>query len=114
MLDRIGGALAEVGAVVRSHHERYDGRGYPDGLAGEEIPIASRVITVCDAFNAMTTQRPYSPAMEIGEAIDELRREAGRQFDPRIVEVLIEIVGGWTPRSEHSSNGAGPRTLTPA
>ena len=114
MLDRIGGALAEVGAVVRSHHERYDGRGYPDGLAGEEIPIASRVITVCDAFNAMTTQRPYSPAMEIGEAIDELRREAGRQFDPRIVEVLIEIVGGWTPRAEQSSNGARPRTLTPA
>jgi putative nucleotidyltransferase with HDIG domain len=95
MLDRIGGALAEVGAVVRSHHERYDGRGYPDGLAGEEIPIASRVITACDSFNAMTSNRSYSRARSIPEAIAEMRRESGKQFDPRVVEALIEIVETW-------------------
>jgi putative nucleotidyltransferase with HDIG domain len=95
MLDRIGGVLAEVGAVVRSHHERYDGRGYPDGLAGEDIPIASRVITACDSFNAMTSHRSYSAAKTIPDAIDEMRAESGKQFDPVVVEALIEIVETW-------------------
>ena len=104
MLDKIGGVLAEVGAVVRSHHERYDGRGYPDGLAAEEIPIASRVITVCDSFNAMTTHRSYSAAKSIPEAIAELRRESGKQFDPRVVEVVIEIVESWD-RPEREGDG---------
>jgi putative nucleotidyltransferase with HDIG domain len=116
MLERIGGVLAEVGAVVRSHHERYDGRGYPDGLAGEEIPLASRVITACDSFNAMTTERPYSRAKTIDEAIAEMRAESGRQFDPVIVEALIEIVESWRRRpvvATFRSTNAEERTLAP-
>jgi putative nucleotidyltransferase with HDIG domain len=116
MLERIGGVLAEVGAVVRSHHERYDGRGYPDGLAGEEIPLASRVITACDSFNAMTTERPYSRAKTIDEAIAEMRAESGRQFDPVIVEALIEVVESWRGSPAVAalrSSGAEERTLAP-
>jgi HD-GYP domain-containing protein (c-di-GMP phosphodiesterase class II) len=95
MLDRIGGMLSEVGAVVRSHHERYDGSGYPDRIAGEQIPLAARVIACCDAFNAMTTDRPYRPARSIGDAIGELRSQAGRQFDPRVVAAVVDVVGEW-------------------
>jgi HD-GYP domain-containing protein (c-di-GMP phosphodiesterase class II) len=95
MLSRIGGVLGEAGEVVRSHHERYDGRGYPDGLAGAEIPLASRVIACCDAFNAMTTDRPYQAAMTIDKAVAELRANAGSQFDPGVVEAVVEIVTGW-------------------
>jgi putative nucleotidyltransferase with HDIG domain len=92
MLKRIGGVLAEVGRIVRSSHEHYDGRGYPDGLAGERIPIEARVVTCCDAFSAMTTNRAYRSAMSTGEAVAELRRCAGTQFDPRVVEVLTEVI----------------------
>jgi HD-GYP domain-containing protein (c-di-GMP phosphodiesterase class II) len=95
MLDRIGGVLAEVGHVVRSHHEHYDGRGYPDGLRGEEIPIAARVVSCCDAFNAMTTDRSYRAAMPVWAAIRELRTHSGTQFDPHVVEALVSIVSGW-------------------
>ncbi len=103
--------------IVRSHHERYDGRGYPDGLAGEEIPIASRVITVCDSFSAMTTERSYSRAMTIPEAIAEMRSESGRQFDPTVVEAVIEVVEGWDVRRGAelpAADGAQPRALTHA
>ena len=103
MLDRIGGVLGEVGEVVRSHHERYDGKGYPDGLRGEEIPIASRVITACDSFNAMTTDRPYRVAMTVPEAIGELHDNAGTQFDPAVVDALIEVVAEWPSRHEPSA-----------
>jgi putative nucleotidyltransferase with HDIG domain len=92
MLQRIGGALAEVGRIVRSSHEHYDGRGYPDGLVGEKIPIESRIVTCCDAFSAMTTNRSYRQAMSIAEAVAELRRCAGTQFDPRVVEVLTAVI----------------------
>jgi hypothetical protein len=95
MLNRIGGTLEQAGVVVRSHHERYDGRGYPDGLRGEEIPVAARVITACDAFNAMTTDRPYRSALSLTEATRELRAESGKQFDPAVVEALVGIVETW-------------------
>lgn len=95
MLKRIGGVLEEVGVVVRTHHERWDGSGYPDGLRGEEIPIAARIIAACDAFNAMTTDRPYRPAMPIAKAISELDRCAGEQFDPNVVGALVGIVRSW-------------------
>jgi hypothetical protein len=95
MLNRIGGTLEQAGVVVRSHHERYDGRGYPDGLRGEEIPVAARVITACDAFNAMTTDRPYRKALSLTEATRELRAESGKQFDPAVVEALVGIVETW-------------------
>jgi len=92
MLQRVGGVLAEVGRIVRASHEDYDGSGYPDGLAGEEIPIEARVVTCCDAFSAMTTTRSYRKAMPIAKAVEELRACAGSQFDPRVVEALIEIL----------------------
>ena len=77
---------------MRSSHERYDGRGYPDGLAGEAIPIESRIVSVCDAFSAMTTERPYSRAMPIDEALEELHGSAGTQFDPRVVSALEHVL----------------------
>jgi HD-GYP domain-containing protein (c-di-GMP phosphodiesterase class II) len=81
-------ALRRVGALVRHSHERYDGHGYPDGLAGEEIPLGSRIIAACDAFDAMTTDRPYQPAVPVAEALEELRRCAGGQFDPAVIEAF--------------------------
>jgi HD-GYP domain-containing protein (c-di-GMP phosphodiesterase class II) len=92
MLDRVGGLLGRVGEVVRSCHERWDGTGYPDGLAGEEIPLASRIVFACDAYNAMTTDRPYRGAMPREAAIRELRANTGTQFDPRIVSALVTVV----------------------
>jgi HD-GYP domain-containing protein (c-di-GMP phosphodiesterase class II) len=91
MLERIGGMLAEVGESVRAHHERWDGGGYPDGIAGEAIPLAARIVCVCDAFNAMTTNRPYRPAMAGADALAELRACAGTQFDPQVVGAIERV-----------------------
>jgi HD-GYP domain-containing protein (c-di-GMP phosphodiesterase class II) len=92
LLDRIGGRMARIGTIVRSCHERWDGHGYPDGLMGEEIPEAARIVFCCDAYSAMTTDRPYRAAMSRDDAIAELRANAGSQFEPRIVDVLIEVI----------------------
>jgi putative nucleotidyltransferase with HDIG domain len=92
MLDRIGGVLGEVGRVVRSSHEHYDGSGYPDGLAGTAIPIESRIVSCCDAFSAMTTTRSYRKAMSLESAREELIRNSGTQFDPRVVEALLAVI----------------------
>jgi HD-GYP domain-containing protein (c-di-GMP phosphodiesterase class II) len=91
MLNRVGGVLAEVGRIVRSSHEHYDGSGYPDGLAGDEIPIEARIVTCCDAFSAMTTTRSYRKAMPLERALTELRACAGTQFDPDVAAALDEI-----------------------
>jgi diguanylate cyclase (GGDEF)-like protein len=85
-------ALRPVGVIVRSTHENWDGTGYPDGLAGEEIPLAARIIGVCDAYSAMTSDRPYCSARTAAGAIAELRRCAGRQFDPQVVELLCTVL----------------------
>ncbi|HEX8066346.1 MAG TPA: diguanylate cyclase [Thermoleophilaceae bacterium] len=91
-------ALATVARLVRSSHENWDGSGYPDGLAGDEIPLASRIIAVCDAFHAMTSDRPYQAAVPPVDAMAELRRCAGRHFDPDVVEVLCgEVEDGRIP-----------------
>ncbi len=90
MLQRVGGTLGEVGRLVRSCHERFDGRGYPDGLAGERIPLVARIVCACDAFNAMTTDRPYRAARPLEDALREMDRCAGAQFDPRVVAVLVD------------------------
>lgn len=92
MLNRVGGVLSEVGRIVRSSHEDYDGSGYPDGLAGEEIPIEARIVTCCDAFSAMTTNRSYRKAMPVEDALAELRRCSGTQFDPAVASALETIV----------------------
>jgi diguanylate cyclase (GGDEF)-like protein len=83
--------LAEVRTIVRSCHERWDGGGYPDGKAGEEIPLEARVILVCDAFHAMTTDRPYRKRLSAEEACRRLREGAGTQFDPAVVDVFLSI-----------------------
>jgi diguanylate cyclase (GGDEF)-like protein len=81
-------ALAPVAILVRSSHERWDGNGYPDGLVGETIPLGARIVSVCDAFDAMTSERPYAASMSPARALAELRQEAGKQFDPQIVEAF--------------------------
>jgi HD-GYP domain-containing protein (c-di-GMP phosphodiesterase class II) len=91
MLEGVGGLLGEVGAIVRSCHERYDGLGYPDQLAGEAIPIEARIVACCDAFNAMTTDRPYRAAMPLIDALDELRLHRATQFDPGVVDSLLAL-----------------------
>jgi putative nucleotidyltransferase with HDIG domain len=94
MLERVGGLLARVGVVVRASHERFDGGGYPDGLAGEAIPLAARIVSACDAYNAMTTDRSYRKALTAGVAVAELRANSGTQFDPQVVEALVAVVDG--------------------
>ncbi len=89
MLDRVGGVLSDAGRIVRAHHERFDGGGYPDGLIGEAIPIAARIITVCDSFSAMTTDRSYRKGMSRDAAITELRACTPGQFDPKVVDALM-------------------------
>ena len=84
-------ALAQVGKLVRASHERFDGAGYPDGKAGEEIPLGARIIAVCDAYDAMIGPRPYRLGMSEEVALTELRRCAGEQFDPAIVEVFCDL-----------------------
>jgi two-component system cell cycle response regulator len=85
-------SLASVGNLIRSSHERWDGRGYPDGLSGDGIPLASRIIFACDAYDAMTTERPYSPARSPEAALAEMREAGGTQFDPEIVKTLEHVV----------------------
>ncbi len=82
MLDRVGGLLARVGEIVRSCHERWDGSGYPDGFAGEQIPLASRIVFACDAYSAMTTDRPYRPAMSPAEALAGATGRSGDAVRP--------------------------------
>jgi HD-GYP domain-containing protein (c-di-GMP phosphodiesterase class II) len=91
LLKKVGGLLGEVGTIVRSCHERWDGGGYPDGLAGESIPLVARIVCACDAFSAMTTTRSYRAARPVGEALEELQRCAGTQFDPRVVDALVAV-----------------------
>jgi two-component system cell cycle response regulator len=85
-------SLAPIASIVRSSHEHFDGNGYPDGLAASGIPLASRIVFVCDAFDAMLTDRPYSPALLVDAALAELQRCAGTQFDPAVVAIFCEVV----------------------
>ncbi|HUA06313.1 MAG TPA: HD-GYP domain-containing protein [Solirubrobacteraceae bacterium] len=108
MLDRVGGFMREVGKIVRSHHERWDGAGYPDGLAGEAIPLEARIISCCDTWNAMRTDRPYRSALAHDVAVAELTGSAGTQLDPNIVAALIELVASEVPApAEEITPGAG-------
>jgi diguanylate cyclase (GGDEF)-like protein len=85
-------ALSRVAELIRSSHERPDGNGYPDGLAGETIPLGARIVAVADAFDAMTSDRPYARARSVDYAIEELRRGSGSQFDPEVVEAFVEAI----------------------
>jgi putative nucleotidyltransferase with HDIG domain len=109
MLDRVGGVMQEIGQIVRSSHERWDGSGYPDGLAGEAIPLAARVVSCCDAFHAMTTDRSYRRAMSTDEAIVEMKVNAGTQFDPGVAAALIAVL----ERDAHIDSRTTPASAAP-
>ena len=97
MLDRVGGVLREVGMIVRASHERWDGGGYPDGLAGGRIPREATVVAAADAYNAMTTDRSYRRARSAREAVAEMRACSGTQFSPEVVSALLRVVARSTP-----------------
>ena len=89
-----------IARIVRHHHERYDGGGYPDGLRGDEIPLASRIITACDAYGAMISDRPYRRALPRRDALNELRDGAGEQFDPAAVAAVLNVADGASAEAE--------------
>jgi HD-GYP domain-containing protein (c-di-GMP phosphodiesterase class II) len=83
---------AQFAPIVRHHHERWDGTGYPDGLRGHAIPLGARIVGLVDAYDAITHDRPYRPARDIIEALEEIQREAGAQFDPELVRLFVPLV----------------------
>ena len=110
--------LAMIAPIVRHEHEHWDGSGYPDGLRARIIPIGSRIILACDAYHAMITDRPYREAMSAGDAADELRRCSGAQFDPDVVEALLDLLGHNRPQVPDRARGvkmpAAPPPRAPA
>lgn len=84
--------IADCLSGIRHHHERFDGSGYPDGLKGEAIPLEARILAIADAFSAMSSDRSYASALPLEEVLEEIRRGAGKQFDPRLVEVFLPIL----------------------
>jgi response regulator RpfG family c-di-GMP phosphodiesterase len=96
--------LSHLAPVIRAVHERWDGGGYPDGLSGEEIPLASRIISVCDAFHAMTSDRPYRRALDVRSALAELRENAGAQFCPRTVRAFLDPAGQTDAPRDHATD----------
>ena len=98
-------AWREVARIVRATHERWDGAGYPDGLAGTEIPLAARIVAVCDAYSAMTSERAYRDAVGGPDALSELRRCAGTQFDPQVVEAFCAGIAA-EPLTAHAVDAA--------
>jgi putative nucleotidyltransferase with HDIG domain len=109
VLARVGGFMDAIGQLVRSHHERWDGSGYPDGLCGEDIPIEARIISCCDTWNAMRTDRAYRRALSHEVAVAELRANSGSQFDPRVIEVLLDVVHREQPQAA-ADGGPGEKS----
>ena len=103
--------LHHIAPVIRYHHEHYDGTGYPEGLAGDDIPLLSRILGVADAYEAMRSTRPYRAALDPNEAYEELRQGAGSQFDAEIVEVMLRALDREGPLMQASNDGAPPATV---
>jgi two-component system cell cycle response regulator len=101
ILDEAGG-LAEAGKIILHHHERFGGHGYPHGLRGRDIPLGSRIVSIADAYDAMIQDRPYKRAIGHDEALFELRRHSGTQFDPELVDVFIRLFSARPPVADHS------------
>jgi putative nucleotidyltransferase with HDIG domain len=98
ILEEAGGIFRPLAAIVAAHHERWDGQGYPAGLAGEEIPLAARILSVVDSYDAMISHRPYRNPFSVKEARAELQRGAGGQYDPCVVEAFLAVLNeqeGW-------------------
>ncbi|MFZ5967244.1 MAG: HD-GYP domain-containing protein [Bacillota bacterium] len=91
ILSKVNGT-AEIAACVLAHHERWDGKGYPKGLKEKEIPLQARIITIADAYDAMTSERVYREIFPIETAIEELQKNAGTQFDPQLIQVFVEMI----------------------
>src|SRR3989449_7340296 len=99
--------LAPLGPIVRDEHEGWNGTGYPDGLKGEEIPIEARIIHACDAFHAMASDRSYRKALPLDAIVAEFRKETGQQFDPRVVDVMLELIEQEPPQIKAQPQAAG-------
>jgi HD-GYP domain-containing protein (c-di-GMP phosphodiesterase class II) len=99
--------LRPVARIIRAAHERWDGTGYPDGLAGEEIPLLARILFVCDAYDAMTSDRRYRKALPDEEALNELIDGAGTQFDPRIVDAFMVVIRAHAGLLESAGEAGG-------
>jgi HD-GYP domain-containing protein (c-di-GMP phosphodiesterase class II) len=103
--------------IARWHHENWDGTGYPDGLRREEIPLPARIVRLADVFDALRSERPYKPAWELSRCLEEIDRNAGRQFDPELVPIFLAIIesaplGPWVARRVAVSEGH-PEASTP-
>jgi len=113
------GILRLAAEIALTHHEHWDGSGYPNGLAGEEIPLAGRICAVCDVFDALLSERPYKEPWRVDEALAELRRERAAHFDPRVVDAFISIVDDLdpsllAPSRAHAPGGRpAPRAAAP-
>ena len=99
----------DVPVLVRGHHERWDGRGYPDGLRAHEIPVGARILCVCDSYNAMITNRPYRTAMSPEAALQELRRCCNSQFDPRVVAAIERVLDAAGAAVSRANGAASPQ-----
>ena len=99
--------------IIRHHHERWDGRGYPDGLAGDDIPFGARIVALADAFDAMTHARPYRGAMSVERAVDEIRNLAGRQFDPGLTPLFVPLAESYGAAIAPVSTPSSSRTRLP-
>jgi len=95
--------LAQAVPVIKHHHERFDGKGYPDALLGEDIPLMARVVSLADAFDSMTRSRPYGYDISQEAALEEIENNSGTQFDPRIVSALLQVVGNIEDRPADSA-----------
>jgi putative two-component system response regulator len=104
MLSGSPSPLVQLGEeIARTHHERWDGSGYPNGLRGEEIPVVGRIVAICDVFDALRSKRPYKEAWTLQQALDELRAQRGRHFDPDLVDLFVPLAEQWADGDEPPS-----------